>query len=215
MNFFGTNITGPIGVDLDNTIVGYDEVLFNAALELKLIETHDFQGKKVIRDAVRSLSDGEIKWQKLQAEIYGPRMPFATLIEGVKKFFFQCRENLIPVYIISHKTEFANYDSTGTNLKKSALKWLDTNNFFDQEGMGLDKSSNVYFEPTRQDKIKRIRSLGCMYFIDDLEETFCEKTFPDSTHKILFDRHNEYEPQKNVRVCNTWSEINELFFGTK
>ncbi len=214
MNALDINITGPIGVDLDNTIVSYDEVLFNAALEINLIETSNPKGKKAIRDAVRRLSGGDIKWQKLQAEIYGPRMSFAKLINGVKSFFLQCREKSIPVYIISHKTEFANYDSTSTNLRKSALKWLDTNNFFNRAGIGLDKSSNVYFESTRQDKIARIKNLGCTYFIDDLEETFLEKIFPDGINKILFDRHNEYELQENVSVCNTWSEITELVFGS-
>jgi hypothetical protein len=206
------NIYGPMGVDLDNTIVSYDAVLFAAALEFNLIESSNTKAKKAIRDTVQRLPEGEIKWQKLQAEIYGPRMIAAELIDGVNNFFIQCSRKSIPVYIISHKTKFANYGSTDINLRETALKWLNANNFFDKQGMGLGRS-NVYFESTRQDKITRIRNLGCKYFIDDLEEIFVERTFPINTNKILFDRHNEYESRKNVRICNTWSEITELIFG--
>ena len=38
MKISGNIITGPMGIDLDNTIVSYDEVLFDSALESKLIE---------------------------------------------------------------------------------------------------------------------------------------------------------------------------------
>jgi hypothetical protein len=204
-------MAGPIGVDLDNTIASYDEVLFDTALELKLIEPSKPKGKKMIRDAVRRLPDGEIIWQKLQAEIYGPRMMVAGLIEGVNNFFLQCRQKSIQVYVISHKTKFANYDSTGINLRDAALKWLNAKDFFDQKGLGL-KRSNVYFESTRQDKISRIKNLGCKYFIDDLKEIFEERTFPNSTIKILFDQHNEYKSFKNGSIYNTWKEITELIF---
>ena len=204
-------MVGPIGVDLDNTIASYDEVLFDTALELNVIEPSNPKGKKMIRDAVRRLPDGEIIWQKLQAEIYGPRMMAAGLIEDVNNFFLQCRQESIQVYVISHKTKFANYDSAGINLRDAALKWLNAKDFFDQKGLGLE-CSNVYFESTRQDKISRIKNLGCKYFIDDLKEIFEERTFPNSTIKILFDQHNEYKSCKNGSIYNTWKEITELIF---
>jgi hypothetical protein len=77
---------------------------------------------------------------------------------------------------VSHKTQFANYDTTETDLRKGALKWLDRAG----SSYGTDRSfrRDVYFESTRVDKINRIRSLGCTHFIDDLEETFREPSFP-------------------------------------
>ncbi|MFC1516304.1 hypothetical protein ACFL7E_06040 [Thermodesulfobacteriota bacterium] len=204
-------MVGPIGVDLDNTIVSYDNVLFRVALEQKLIGPTDPSGKKAVRDAVRKLPDGEIKWQKLQSQIYGPRMKEAELIDSVKDFFYQCRLKSIPVYIVSHKTEFANYDTSGTNLRLIAMDWLHENRFFEPEGIGLDRQK-IFFESTRQEKIERIKALGCKLFIDDLEETFLEKSFPDEIQKIILDRHGLCAKHPGVKICSSWSEIIEIIF---
>ena len=56
-----------IGMDFDNTIVSYDQVMHTVALEQEWIEPQLVKSKKQIRDHIRLLSDGERKWQKLQA----------------------------------------------------------------------------------------------------------------------------------------------------
>lgn len=204
-------LIGPIGVDLDNTIVCYDQVLFNAAVEKKLITPTNPLNKRSVRDAVRKLPHGEIEWQKLQAQIYGPGMKEAELIDGVRDFFYLCRTKAIPVNIVSHKTEFANYDTTGINLREAALNWLHDNQLFWPEGIGFNRQ-NVFFESTRQEKIERIKSLGCKIFIDDLEETFLEKSFPDEIRKILLDRHGLCAKYPDVQICSSWREIIEIIF---
>lgn len=203
---------GPLGVDLDNTIVSYDEVLFRAARARGLLGSETSQGKKAIRDAIRDLPDGEVLWQKLQAEIYGPRMPEAELIEGVDDFFKACRKRAITVYIVSHKTEFANYDTTGTNLRTAAMEWLEAQGLLDAEPMGISPE-HVFFEGTRAEKIRRIENLGCTHFIDDLEETFLETAFPKSVAGILFDRHGVYNGRSGARICATWAGITEYLLG--
>jgi hypothetical protein len=206
---------GPIGVDLDNTIVSYDDILYRVATELDLIGPEVSQGKKAVRDAIRQLPDGEIEWQKLQAEIYGPRMGEAQLIDGVADFFEECQSRSIFVYIISHKTKFANYDSTGTNLRLSALNWLESQGIFSTDDVGLSRE-RVFFESTRQAKIERIGMLGCTHFIDDLEETFLEEIFPPGVVKILFDPHELYAPRPGVTICSSWAEISSyLVDGAK
>jgi len=197
---------GPIGVDLDNTIVSYDEVLSRVAREQGLVGPDVGRSKKAIRDAVRRLPDGEIRWQKMQAEIYGPRMPEARLIDGVADFFRRCRQDSIQLFIVSHKTEFANYDTTSTDLRVAAMDWLEHQGFFDPQEFGLTPEQ-VYFESTRSDKIERIKTLGCTHFIDDLEETFLENGFPAEVHKILFDPHRICRPTRDSRICSSWEEI--------
>src|SRR5436190_2214352 len=110
-----------IGVDFDNTLVSYDELFEQLVRERGLITG---TGKKVVRDQIRQIPNGEIEWQKLQGIAYGPRMAEAKVIEGVPQFFAACRKRGIPVHIISHKTEFANYDDTRTNLRQTALAWM-------------------------------------------------------------------------------------------
>lgn len=203
-----------IGLDLDNTIVSYDNLMHKVALELGLISKNSGKSKKCIRDTIRKLSDGEVKWQELQAIVYGPRMKEAELIKGVEHFFKLCKKNKIKVYIISHKTQFANYDTTRTNLRTAAFDWMERNKFFKEEVFSLLRK-NVHFESSRAEKIRRIGQLGCTHFIDDLEETFIESSFPQEIEKILYDPHDEHLHLHAVRVFRTWEDINEYFFNSR
>ena len=183
-----------IGVDFDNTLVSYDELFACLARERGLT---DATGKKAIRDRVRELPDGEIEWQKLQGIAYGPRMSEAELIAGVPEFFAACRQRGIPVHVISHKTEFAGYDDTRTNLRQAALAWMRAHDL-----------PAAQFGRTRAEKIAAIRRLGCTVFIDDLEETFLEHDFPTSVTKILFAPHG-HATVAGVKICRSWCEILE------
>ena len=101
-----------IGVDFDNTIAIYDELFQRVASESGLIEPAVWKSKMEIRDAIQRLPDGEIEWQRLQGAVYGPRMGEAQLTDGITAFLESCHRHGAKVFIISHKTEFANYDAT-------------------------------------------------------------------------------------------------------
>ena len=199
-----------IGVDFDNTLVSYDDLLLQLALERGLIDTHNLSGKRSIRDRVRQLPNGEIEWQKLQGLLYGPRMSEARLIPGVPEFFQACRQRQVRTVIISHKTEYAGYDETHTNLRHAALSWLNANGFFDPNGFGF-RPEDVHFAGTRAEKIEMIKRLDCTLFVDDLEETYLEPAFPPAVEKILFAPHG-HAPLLDVHVYRTWSEIREHVF---
>ena len=202
-----------IGVDFDNTIVSYDDLMFEIALEKGYITVDHPKTKKSIRDTIRLLSYGEMKWQKLQGAVYGPEMSRAVVADGVISFFEQCRRQEIKVHIISHKTQFANYDPTATNLREAAMRWIEEQGLFKSIETGLS-SRDVYFESSRSEKIQRINMLNCTHFIDDLEETFLEDSFPSRVSKILYDPHREHAqvPQVGAKVANHWKEIEEIFF---
>ena len=203
-----------VGVDFDNTLVDYDHVIYNVALQQGLIHPDTKQSKKYIRDSIRQSPNGEIEWQRLQALVYGPRMGEARLIDGVQTFFKLCKHFRVRVYIISHKTEFAKLDKTGTNLRVAALTWMREKEFFEADGLGLSQQ-DVYFESTRREKIERIKHLRCTHFIDDLEETFLERSFPTNVEKILYAPHMEHSSLPGVRVFTTWKEISEYFFDAR
>jgi hypothetical protein len=203
-----------IGVDFDNTIVSYDALMYRTAVHKGLIDNKVRKNKKRIRDAIRKTPNGEIEWQKLQAQVYGPIMHEAQLIDGVDTFFEHCNRQDISVHIVSHKTEYANYDTTDTNLRAAALKWMSAHDFFEADGIGLSYQK-IYFESTRQAKINRIKKLRCTHFIDDLEETFLEVSFPEGVKKILYAPQSYKTSLKDAWRVTQWKDINDYFFSAK
>ncbi|MBN2459199.1 hypothetical protein JXB28_02850 [Candidatus Woesearchaeota archaeon] len=213
-----------IGVDLDNTIVSYDESMHELATSLGLIGSQTPKDKTAIRNSIRQKPNGENEWQKLQALVYGKEMGKAKLVEGVADFFLLCKKHDIPVYIISHKTEFSNYKPglsasakekklVKVNLRKAALNWLEQNCFFERFGIS---PGQVFFCSDRQEKIARIKELGCTYFIDDLEEVFTEPGFPKGTVKMMFASGIvSGKIASDVLSFSSWSNIADYFFGTE
>ena len=199
-----------VGIDFDNTIVSYNDVIHRSAILFGFISKDAPRSKRSIRDEIRRLPDGEVKWCKLQAFVYGEKMNEAKLIEGVKDFFKLCKKIGTQVYIVSHKTNFAAADEKGINLRELALEWMNAQGFFDDESLGLSPQ-DVYFEMTRKEKIERIKELGCTHFIDDLEEIFLEKSFPVHTVKILYSSQQDISCYEDMIVMRNWKEIHDHF----
>ena len=207
------NMAFRIGIDLDNTIVCYDEVFVRVAKAEGLIPT-DLRGGKVgVRNFVRRLDGGEEKWQRLQGRIYGDQMDGATLFEGAARFLSRCRQRPdTSVFIVSHKTEFGDFDASGINLREVARAWMAKHGFFDKDGFNFSADA-LYFERTRDDKIERIARLGCTHFIDDLEEVLGHSRFPAEVRRILFLNGRSDRPAVSYVVCADWQEIEEAVFA--
>ena len=201
-----------IGVDFDNTIASYDQLIHRVVVEWGLVGAGTAQVKKTIRDQIRLAPDGENEWQKVQAEVYGPRMAEAVLIDGVREFFALCRSRGVRAYIVSHKTRYANFDRSGTDLRTAALAWMEAEGFFVADGMGLS-ASDVFFAETRENKVSHIGRLGCTHFIDDLEEVFLEATFPAGVEKILLGNPSGRAGLDDVWSATNWGEIRDHIFG--
>lgn len=200
-----------IGIDFDNTIIGYDHLIRSEAVKRSLIDETVPTWKKAMRDAIRLQPGGEIAWQKIQAAIYGPKIHQAVLMRGVKHFLCTCIQRGITIYIISHKTRFAHQAPDGPDLRNAAMTWLAKQGLFDPDICGLQRRW-IFFESTRLDKIERIRALGCTHFIDDLEETFAEPGFPSQVAKLLL---SPCEPERHcgdTTVLSNWQEIYHFFF---
>ncbi len=201
-----------IGVDFDNTIACYDELMHAIALERGLIGANIPRSKKLIRDAIRRRPDGESAWRSVQVTAYGPRMHEALPIDGVKDFFAECHRRRIPICIVSHKTEFANFGSAEVNLRAAALAWLDLHGFLAPAEFGVARES-VFFESTRAEKLERIRAIAATHFIDDLEETFCDDGFPPLVHKLLFAAHGQGAGESGAVPFQAWREIQDHMFA--
>lgn len=195
-----------LGIDLDNTIIDYRETVRAVALEMGYVEPDVPADKTAVRDRIRRLPDGDLKWQEVQAEIYGPGISDADPFPGAKAFLRVCATQGIPVDIVSHKTRYANRDTTETSLRDAALRWLHREGLLD-ETTGLAEA-DVHFRSTRQEKIATIRKLGCTRFIDDLVETFREPAFPDEVDRVLFSP-GPSEDISGIEVVESWDAARE------
>lgn len=202
-----------IGVDFDNTIISYDALIANVARRCGLVDERVPSNKKAIRDAIRRSSpEGDLAWQRVQAEVYGPAIGEAVPFDGVGRFFQQCRDHGIEVHIVSHKTQFASWDETGTDLRLAAMGRLTSLGAFDPKGFAL-LEENVWFAETREEKLGRIRLLMCSVFIDDLIEVFLDPAFPEGVRRLLFAPKGQAGMIAGIELFPTWDIIREELFG--
>lgn len=198
-----------IGIDFDNTIVNYGDLFFKSAFDLKLISGKHSRTKGKIRDSIRSLPNGESKWQTLQAQVYGSRLTEANIMEGFEEFVMHCRKRNVFISIISHKTEYPSL-YPDLNLRKTADKWLHDNRFFHSPLLGF-KRDDIFFESTRKDKIKRIKTIGCTHFIDDLVEVLNDSDFPVQVQRFLFSPYVQEEKSASLTCLSSWHHAKEYF----
>jgi hypothetical protein len=198
-----------IGVDFDNTIITYDEVFRASAQSCGLLDAKFAGNKQAVRDAVRLLPDGERAWQRLQCEVYGKGIARAVMVDGFGAFLRRCWSENCSIVIVSHKTLYAAMDPDRTDLRQAALKWMDAQNLL--EGERAIGRTNVYFENTRAEKIRRIATLGLTHFIDDLEEVLGDPSFPSDVKGILFGNERRHG-QGCFVACSTWREVEQQVF---
>ena len=198
-----------IGIDFDNTIACYDQGFLTVAVELGLVPKGFAGGKKAIRDHVRLGPGGDHDWQRLQARLYGPDIGHAHLMEGVGALLERLKASGIPVVIVSHKTRTSPLDPH-TDLRQAALGWMRDKGLFDRYGID---PGNVYFEATRDEKIRRIAGLDCTHFIDDLEEVFLDPAFPSSVRPYLFAAGYDRLPQGPYTAFFTHGQIGDHLLG--
>jgi len=195
-----------IGIDLDNTIVCYDEVFRRLAVER-------FDGDSIaasaVKDHLRSTlraAGREDEWTELQGAAYGPGMKDAVAFPGVGEFLARCRKAGADVCIISHRSR-TPYRGPPYDLHEAARNWL--------SGAGLWSEAEappVFLELSKEEKIARIASQRCTHFIDDLPELLAESAFPDTVVRILFDPHRRHENETRFMRVGSWRELDERLF---
>jgi hypothetical protein len=194
-----------IGLDLDGTIVVYDDVFHKHAVERFGLPSRVPPEKTAVRDWLRANAAGESGWIELQRIVYGLRILEATPAPGVEAFLSACRDAGIDVSIISHKTRLS-VAAPPVDLHAAALEWLDRHGFFAEHGFGLDRD-RVFFEPTRSAKLERIAAEECVLFVDDLEEVFAEPAFPPSVERWLYSSVDRARPIDGITVFSDWTVL--------
>jgi hypothetical protein len=163
-----------VGIDFDNTLVSYDELFAQAAVERGLFASHANASKRAIRDELRRTGREDV-WTEMQGYVYGELIRQAPMFPGVREFFAASERAEAGICIISHKTR-QPYLGDPYDLRQAALDWL--------AARGI--AAPVYFEETREDKLHRIGETRCTHFIDDLPEFLLEPEFPTGVRRILF-----------------------------
>jgi len=193
-----------LGSDFDNTIVSYDGVFHQIAVEKGLILENIPTTKDAVRDYLRGQGK-EGDWTEMQGLVYGAKMDATLPYPGAEIFFEFCIESRIPVRIISHKTRYP-FIGERHDLHQAASRWLETKGFLAPGTVGIPKD-NVYFELTKDAKMQRIQASGCTHFIDDLPEFLLHPEFPLGVVRWLFDPSGSHQEMDGVRRFSNWDEV--------
>ena len=163
-----------IALDLDNTIICYDEAFLAAASLLACLPAFGIAINKSTIKAAALAKGGNDLWTRLQGLVYGEQIGKATLYPGCADFVAGSREEIV---ILSHKTQFPVLGSR-SDLRKAATTWLESTPL---------ANLPLHFFDTREAKVAAIAALSPRAIIDDLPEVFLTPGFPSSTSFFLFD----------------------------
>jgi hypothetical protein len=110
------------------------------------------------------------------------------------------------IVIISHKTRYP-FIGEKYDLHEAAKDWIKKNLIKDE--FPTFSLNDCFFEPTKDDKVKKIQEMKCDFYIDDLPDILQNQFFPSGCHKILFDPENNYRDNyfNNISIKNSWLQI--------
>ena len=201
-----------VGIDLDHTIIDYGHAFYSQACEWKLIPESMSGSKTELREYLKLQPNGHEQWMRLQGHVYGKGIGRARLMDGFKEFAISCRQKNINMVIISHKTQYGHYDADKVDLREAALQWLKLQGIF-SETMSFNRS-RIFFEATADDKVSRIKTLGCTHFVDDLIDIFHHKQFPVLTKSYLISQDKYPALDNHIDLCESWDDITRKIFNS-
>ena len=194
-----------LGVDLDNTIICYDEAFQRVGVKTELLPPTFIGNKREVKSYLLGLFNGQFKWEKLQGLVYGREILSAHVFPGFLPFLDELKRNCLEIVIISHKTRIAHHDEKNTNLRLAAKSFL-----IKELILGKHKvpNKNLVFCGTLDEKINRINDENCDLFIDDLEQVFDHPKFPNKCQKILFGSKSD-----KYKSIDNWKSLSDELFG--
>jgi hypothetical protein len=169
--------------------------------------------KQEVRDQLRGAGREDL-WTEVQGHVYGELIRHAPAYSGVREFFRTAQRRKVEVCIVSHKTR-RPYLGAEYDLRQAALHWLTQQGLVktphEEETAGAAK--HVFFEDTKEDKLRRIAAAGCTHFIDDLPEFLAEPGFPQGVRRILFDPLRRTSPDATFDFAGDWEDITAYLFS--
>jgi len=173
------NIT-KIGIDLDNTIIDYNESYTQISKSLKLEVSSP--NRETIKDFFQNSPKGDYFWQEFQSILYTSGLGYAQVAHGLFEFLNLCNTKKIEIYIISHKTKTTPEVFGGADLRIPAINWLNTHKITPLK----ISPENIFFCETQLAKIRTINQLEVDMFIDDLEEIINHTKLNKNIEGVLY-----------------------------
>ncbi len=199
-----------IGLDFDNTLVSYDQLFPRLAEERGWLPPGEVQGKAQVRARLWAKPEGDLLWQALQADAYGPRIREAALFPGVPAFLAAARAQGHALFVVSHKTATASLAPNGPDLRQAARDFLAHHGLLG----GVLPPENVFFESTRAEKIARIANLTLTVYVDDLPEVLTDPAFPATVRRCLFQPDPTAPPDPTaLSPYHTWEALRHDLLG--
>lgn len=182
-----------IGIDLDNTIINYENS-FKKYLKYQKLPIKKISKKKIKELLIKK----NFRWNNAQEEIYGFFIKFARPYKYFKDFEKFAINKKIKLFIVSHKTIYSEF-SKKYNLRVESNKWL-------RKNINIENYKIIYTTSISK-KIEKINSLKLDYFIDDLIVILKKKKLSKKLKKIYFS-NSKYD---NVICLNNWKKITQYF----
>lgn len=186
------------GFDLDNTLIDYSAAVNEYCRRNGLLPCFNV---RVLRELLGKNSVSDHEWQLAQCWLYTEGMQFAQVGLGSYDLCNYLIQQKYKLFIVSHKTSHTPDFCGSIPLHELANKWLKKSllaNYFKE-------SDQIYYEPTRKLKVKRIRDLNLKYFVDDLEEVFNEPDFPINTKRFLIYKSSSHN--SNIKCVSGFIDI--------
>lgn len=187
-----------IGLDLDNTIICYDEALRKLAEEKLELPNHV---NKTKRDIKQYLIDNgrESQWTELQGQLYGPYVKYARPYTGATQCIEKLRDRGHTFCIISHKTLYP-IKGKRFKLRDYARNWIEEHL---SRTKCFSEPDSVVFCNTMEEKICNIKTRGCKIFVDDLCAVVT--ALEDCIETYLFSPDKEVPWEGNQ--ISSWNEL--------
>ena len=192
-----------VGLDFDNTIVTYEKVFHEVALNQGYITDDVAQSKVAVRDNLRAQGKEDV-WTALQGYVYGTCMSKADIFPGVIEALKSIKNDGHITLIISHKTRYP-FAGPKYDLRNAARTFID--DVLRDGETPLIPLENISFLETKDEKLSHIQALGCDVYLDDLPEILMSENFPNETKKFLFNPENYHKQIDGVTLVSSWNDF--------
>ena len=194
-----------LGIDFDNTIVKYDRLFHNLAVEYGYVNKELEKRKVIVRDTMNKKGLKK-EFTCLQGEVYGNKIMDAEIAENLLNALEQIYSAGVKLVIVSHKTKYP-IEGQKYDLHKAAKEWLRENKIINNRKIGIEER-DIYFAATKEEKIKIIEALKCDYFVDDLVDIL--KKISSKCKKF---HYSETKNEANIYNTSNWLDIAKLIIA--
>ncbi len=191
-----------IGLDFDNTIACYDQVIARLSKEKFDLPADVAPTKLGVRDYLRA-AGREPEWTEFQGHLYGPGMDYAEPFSAAIETIAALQDQGHTTFIISHRTKHP-YAGPKFDLHASAKAWVTSKLVLGSRH--LFAADQVFFNESRDEKIALIKTLACDIFLDDLSDVLGDPKFPASTKKLWFSEQAPQASSDMVQIKH-WNEV--------